>query len=124
MKRTDKILVGVLIAVALACLIMGMVGCAQTWNLTPSAKYYSALKTFDQNIETYLVQYRAASPETQAKWKKNIDPLILAANQALQTWRLSMGTTSAASKEQAWLTAQRQVMGMLISSGIIKVEGK
>ena len=100
-----------------------LVWCAQTMNLTPSAKYYSALKIWNDNLDTYLATYRAAPPETQQKWKATIDPLILAANKALDTWRLSIGTTDGATKEQGWLDAQKQAMALLIQFGVIKVEG-
>ena len=104
--------------------LMLLIGCTQTMNLTPSAQYYSALKTWNDNLDTYLAAYDMASPETQKKWKATIDPLILAANKALDTWRISIGTSDAAVKHEIWLNAQKQAMLLLTQSGIIKIEGR
>jgi hypothetical protein len=126
LRKTDKLIIGAILIVAAIVLIlmgMGMQGCTQTMNLTPSAKYYSALKTWDDNVELYNAAYRAAPPATQAKWKAKIDPLILAADKALMSWRLAYGTADYATKEAIWKDAQKQAMALLMEFGILKVEG-
>jgi hypothetical protein len=103
--------------------LLFLIGCAGTLNLTPSAKYYSALKIWNDNLDTYLAAYRVAPPATQAKWKATVDPFIMIANQALDTWRLSLGTANAASNEQVWQDAQKKAMALFVQVGVIKIGG-
>jgi len=106
----------------LLCLLLVVAACTGTMNLTPSAQYYAALSTWNDNLDTYTAAYNAASPATKAKWHKDIDPFILVANRALDTWRMSIGTADAATKYQGWQTAQREALALLVQVGIIKVQ--
>lgn len=122
LDRKQKIIIA-LAVIVLGAIIVMLTGCAQNMNLAPQAQYYSTLKTFNDNIETYLASYQSAVPEVQAKWKATIDPLILTANQALQAWRLSYGSATESQKEQIWLDEQKKFMKALVDLGILKVEG-
>ena len=121
MKRIAKVMV-------LMLALMTLVSCAQinAWvngtELTPAARYYDALVTFNRNVAQYLEVYRLSPPDTQAKWKAQIDPIVQIASQALDSWRVALNTTSAAEKEQVWLDASKQMFAMLIVTGIIRIE--
>lgn len=121
-RKTDKLFVAIVIAVIIGA------GCA-TFNamlskteLTPAARYYDALKTFNSNVETYLQVYDISTPATQVKWKADIDPLIKAADNALKSWKTQLNAPDALTKEEAWKEARRQMITMLVTSGIIKVQ--
>lgn len=90
--------------------------------LTPAARYYDALKTFNSNVEQYNAIYKLSDAATQAQWKAQIDPLIRSASTALDAWKTALNTPTAASKEEAWKAVKAQLIPLLISSGIVKVE--
>jgi hypothetical protein len=91
--------------------------------LTPAARYYDALKTFNSNVEQYNAIYKLSDATTQAKWKAEVDPLIKIASGALDSWKLSLNSTSAVEKEAVWNSAKTNLLAVLVASGIIKVEG-
>jgi hypothetical protein len=90
--------------------------------LTPAAKYYDALKTFNSNVEQYNAIYKLSTVETQAKWKVQIDPLIRLASSALDSWKAALNSPSALEKEKVWEAAKVNLLAALVTSGIIKVE--
>ena len=108
--------------------IIALAGCA-TFNalitkqeLTPPARYYDALKTFNSNVETYLQVYDLSNAETKTRWKASIDPVIKTADSALKSWKAQLNSPDALSKEEAWKEARKQMINMLITSGIIKIQ--
>ena len=90
--------------------------------LTPVAKYYDALRTFNSNVEQYNAIYKLSTSETQAKWKVQIDPLIKMASSALDSWKAALNSPSALEKEKVWEAAKVNLLAALVTSGIIKVE--
>jgi len=122
MKRVMKvsILAAVILAVAACATINALV---TQQELTPAARYYDALVTFNRNVEQYNAVYKLSDAATQAKWKANIDPVIRAASKALDSWKLALNAPDAPAKEQVWQDAAKNLLAMLVSSGIIKVEG-
>ena len=75
--------------IGLVCLTMFLfliAGCA-AWKISPEHTYLKALRHFNNTVETYEEHYQAQIPETQAKWKEQIDPLTKLASSALDTWR-------------------------------------
>jgi len=90
--------------------------------LTPAARYYDALKTFNSNLETYLQVYDLSNAETKAKWKATIDPVIKTADFALNSWKAQLNAPSMLDKEEAWKEAKKQMINALITSGIIKIQ--
>lgn len=98
-------------------------GCATTnVNLTNEARYYTALKWYNDNLETYLQSYRVASPATQAEWKAKIDPAFKAGDAVLKEWRAALGTGAAGTQEDFWNKARQQILGMLVTYNIIQVK--
>lgn len=113
---------------ALVVLGIGLSACA-TINalftkkeLTPAARYYDALVTFNNNVSRYLEVYKLSDATTQAKWKKDIDPVVKTASTALDTWKKVLNTSESASKEQVWTDISKELLILLISSGIIQVQ--
>lgn len=71
--------------VCLAIFLLAIVSCA-AWKVSPEHSYLKALKHFNNTVEIYLDNYDIQSPEIQAKWKEQIDPLITSTDQALDVW--------------------------------------
>ena len=101
-------------------LMLLLVSCTLTANLTPDQRYYSAIRIYNDNVEEYLAAYDVASLTTQTRWKAEIDPIIRFANQALTTWGDNLYGLSADSKEQAWLIAKRELITALVLYGVIE----
>ena len=103
-------------------ILLLLTACSTTLNLTSEARYYSALKTFNDVVETYLASYDKASPESQAKWSSTIDPVILNADAALSLWKTSLGSTEASTRESVYTTTFNSLISLLTSSGILEVK--
>ena len=101
--------------------MVGLSGCAFK-NYTSKQKYLAALDFFNNRVEQYAVAYDEASPETKAKWKKNVDPIIKKASTALVIWKMSIGTSEESSKEKVWNTIKNELINVLFESDIIKLE--
>lgn len=112
----------------ISVLLVALMGCAtvnaiiEQRELTPAARYYDALKTFNSNVETYLQVYDLSDAATKAKWKASIDPIIKMASAALNTWKLQLDSPNAVTAESDWKEARKQMINILITSGIIKIQ--
>ena len=65
--------------------LMFILGCA-TVPLTPTGKYYDALATFNDVVESYIWHYNVVDAEKQAILKQYIHPVIFEASAALDLW--------------------------------------
>lgn len=119
MKRKIGILAVIMVAVLCVAACATINALVTEKELTPEARYYDALVSFNDNVERYLAVYDLAKPETKAKWKAQIDPLIRAASSALDTWK---GSLEAPDQEQLFKDAFRALVTALVTSGIVKVE--
>jgi hypothetical protein len=117
MKTKSRIIV---LCLMCACLMACASLTGQT--LTPQARYYDALKTFNVNTTAYLEIYKLSDAATQAKYKAQIDPVVKAASLALDVWKASLNAPDAATKEQLWNDTSKQLIALMIASGIIKVQ--
>jgi len=90
--------------------------------LTPKQRLTIAYKDYNDNLQDYLAMYRAASVETQARWKKNIDPRFKQAKAALDAWDVALGSPGEEGKEADWINFKDQLMVALFQYGIIKLE--
>jgi len=107
---------------ALLAMVLLMAGCTINQNLTPSARYYEALKFFNDNVAEYKLALAAADPATQAKWKAEINPIIRMASDALDVWKTARGTSTAEEKETLWLDVKRRLLAALIQYNVITVK--
>ena len=109
--------------VKIVLVIIGIVflfgACSQLVNLTPEGRYYTALKWYNDNLEEYLAHYNALSETEQAKWRENYHPIFMAGDKALNAWKSALGSAEA---EQGWKDAKKQILGLLISLGIVEIE--
>ena len=90
--------------------------------LTPEQRYAEAVVTFNAIYETYLDEYDLATPEVQAKWKKDIDPKMADASLALRTWGSALRDgLSLEVKEQLFIHLKNIAWKLLFDSGVVKV---
>lgn len=112
MKLKRERLIGITV---LALLVFA--GCATTpFNLTPEAKYYTALDWYNDNLELYLTHFKAQTPEVQAEWKAKYHPIFQAGDIALTAWKgKSQG-------EEGWTAAKKQILAALLTLNIVEVK--
>ena len=70
---------------ATVLLVIGLIGCAAV-PLTHTGKYYDALATFNDLVESYIWHYNQVDVEKQAVLKKYVNPVLFEANTALDIW--------------------------------------
>jgi hypothetical protein len=116
-------------SIAVICLIAFMVvGCATLLGPrfeTAQGKYLGALRFFDDTVESYLVYFRQATPEVQEQWRKEIDPYMTQASDALDLWGLALAAgESTVEKQKAYLKIKDTFLALLLQYEIIKVTDK
>lgn len=118
------------IAVGLLFMIFLLASCSALQNtvkepMTPKQNYLTALTVWNDQVTTYNAAYKGAGPETQAKWKAQIDPAIQLANAAIRAWGSSINTVDESAKFAEWERVRDKALTLLLGAGIIKVqEGK
>ena len=95
-------------------------GCA-AWQVSPEHTYLKALKHFNNTLEIYIDHYDLQTLETQAKWHKNIDPLIQTSNTALDVWGTMINDSQAQINYQKAFSTLVQA---LLNIGIVEVKEK
>ena len=98
----------------LALVVMFIVGCA-TVPLTPTGKYYDALATFNDVVESYVWHYNVVDAEKQEILKQYIHPVLFEANTALDLWGESPGSTA---RMQAYNAVFKRLQLLLIKYGV------
>jgi hypothetical protein len=83
--------------------------------LTPVAKYYDALTTFNDLVESYDWHYEIVDAEKQAVLKKYVDPVIERANTALDWWGGSPGSTT---RMQAYNAVFKELQLLMLRYGV------
>lgn len=107
-------------------LVLALCTCAcATWNanLTGEAKYYTALKWYNDNLTQYVDFYDMASPAVQTQLRATVKPVFKSAGTALDAWKLAIGTNDAQSKQDAWLKLKSNLITALVTNGFVVVEG-
>lgn len=114
----------VLAIVSLLVLSSCIFGLTNRVALSPEQRYAEAVVAFNAIYETYLDEYDAAKPETQAEWKKRIDPLMADASNALRAWGLALRQgLSPSVKEELFLALKNAAWKALFDYGIVEVGG-
>ena len=72
--------------VTIVVLALFVAGCP-FFNKTMTGKLAITGDTYNEIQESYLDQYKLASPATQALWKEKIDPAFEVASLAMDLWR-------------------------------------
>jgi hypothetical protein len=83
--------------------------------------FYVVDTEFTAAVTSYNIKYEAASPTLQAKWNKEIDPLILQANTALDVWQASLAAGDSKDKAEIFLALKSQIFTLFQKYDIIKV---
>jgi len=96
-------------------------GCALIRSTDGRKAYAVARTTFNSLCDSYLKAYDEASPEVQAKWKKEIDPQIRRASLALDIWKLSIDTGDEAAQAAVVKKALDELQAALIKTGVVAV---
>lgn len=111
------------LSIALALVLILGLGCATFQDLSPRAQYLAALTWFNDNQEQYLTQYEMASPKVQESWKRTIHPVFDRGDTILQTWLTVLETgQSGSSQASQWQAVQRELMGILLTVGVIDLK--
>lgn len=77
--------------------------------------YMAAVKEYALTVKKYNQYYEAADPETQAKWKKDIDPTVLKVKKALDAWKLAIDNNwDPATQEQTFLSLKADLIILLV----------
>jgi hypothetical protein len=85
--------------------------------------YYTVDKQFTDAVTQYNIKFEAASPTLQARWKKEIDPVIIRANTALDLWKVAIDTEGNISEHQdEFLQLKTTLFDLLVSEGIIEIK--
>lgn len=74
--------------IAVILFLLLFAGCI-TMPATPTGKYYDALATFNDLVESYLWHYEVVDAEKQAILKEYLHPVIMEASIALDYWGLA-----------------------------------
>lgn len=117
MKRQDKINI-------IAAIVVGIIGIAITFAVLATAPgcatngYLETLTAWNDMVESYEYQYQLADAATQAKWKAEIDPKIIQANDALTVWGMAVGVANQEEKKAAYIALEREVIGLLLEYGV------
>jgi hypothetical protein len=119
MKR--KVLIGITLVLALAMVISctNLRKGLEKMQTSSKARYYVALDGFVDFTREYNIEYENASSEVQAELKADVDPLIIAADAALDVWKTSIddGTVSG-EQEDSWKAAAEAIVSALLGHGI------
>jgi len=89
---------------------------------TQKGKYAVSLSEFVQIVQSYNIQYKLQTPETQLKWKTTIDPVLIKVNMALDAWGAVIGTGVEVDKQVAYTRAFSQLKTLLITLKIIEIK--
>lgn len=112
MKRRSK-LITVIITLAF------LVGCA---GMTVLQKHAVAMGTHNRIIGDYLVLYDQQLPETQVRWKANVDPIVRQLDDAMTVWDNSFtNQDDSESKRQFYLAVKSQLFSLFFKYGV-KIE--
>ena len=100
--------------VVVVLLLLLLTGCA-TVPLTPTARYYETLVTFNDFVESYDWHYAIVDAEKQAVLKKYVDPVIEKANTALDWWGKN---TNSMQRMEAYNTVFRELQLLMLRYGV------
>lgn len=106
--------------ICLTVFLFLIVGCA-AWKVSPEHTYLKALRHFNNTVEIYEENYQLQTPEIQAKWKEQIDPLVKITNTSLNAWGIAINNSQA---EINYRGALANLIQGLFSIGIVEVKEK
>lgn len=111
--------------VLVSVIVMGLMGCQTIGNimgqeeLTPKETYYEAITFYNSNLELYLDLYDVSTPEAQAEFKKDVDPIFIRAGNVLEVWGRVLGAESERDQIIAWTNVKNLLIMELIAIGVL-----
>lgn len=122
MKRNfySRLIIALLLVFFLvSCAGRSLMGPDDTPELGQKKAFMVADKEIAQSLAKYNDYYAMASDEEKADWKKNIDPLFVAADKALDAWALAIiKDMDPLRQEQMYLDLKRELFIWLLQIGI------
>ena len=88
---------------------------------SPEKTYAQALTAYNNASEAYVAALMLQTPEVKAQWKKDINPMLDAADTALNLWWSVIGTEQEDEAEFDYLKLWRELFPILLQLGIIEV---
>ena len=110
-----------MMAVAIAMMFMAtatMTGCGIFSADNGWRGYVAATGELANLAETYQASYEMASPTAQERWREQIDPLFIQAENALKAWRTALDLATDPSTAQEMFIRLRA----LILKALIEIE--
>ena len=109
MKRKSKLII---VMVALIFLI----SCA---GMTALQKHTMTMGTHNRIVGDYLALYDRQMPETKAKWKADIDPIVQQLDDAMTVWDNSFTNQGDPEvKRQLYMAVKRQLFKLFFKYGV------
>lgn len=109
MRQKNK-LIAVIIALAF------VVSCA---GMTALQKHTVAMGTHNRIVGDYLLLYDRQTPEIQAKWKADIDPIVRQFDDAMTVWDNSFtNQDDPEAKRQLYLAIKSQLFSLFFKYGV------
>ena len=111
----------------ISVLVIGLlllVACApQLSELPPSPEktYAQALTAYNDAVYAYITALALQTPEVKAQWKQDINPMLDAADVALDAWWAVVGTDQEDDAQFNYLKIWRELFPLLFQLGIIEV---
>ena len=99
--------VGIFICLLLLWGYLLVHGCATPPGIS---KYDQALVKWNDAMDAYRYQFDRQTPEVQAKWTEEINPVLLEASNALNLWGAAQNDYA---KEQSFVALERQAFELL-----------
>jgi len=117
MRRKSLLLVIIFVAITLSsCYTMST-------GLTEEQAYLAASREFTLSLSKYNDWYDMQSPEVQAKWKEELDPLFLTGNAVLNSWKMKIKAGEVGTmEEQELLRIKSEILHKMYEAGIFGKE--
>ena len=89
---------------------------------SPAKTYAQSLTIFNDASEAYVMALILQTPEVREQWKRDINPMLDAADHALNCWWAVVGTDHEDEAQFNYLKIWRELFPLLFSLGIIEVK--
>jgi len=111
-----------LVLTMVACLLL-VWGCASLGIQTEEDAYIQAVTEYNSLGRLFLDQYKVQSPAVQAKWAKEIVPMILKVSAGLDAWGIARDMGTAIGNKQALaLNLILELKNVLLATGAIQIK--
>jgi hypothetical protein len=85
------------------------------------AKYFVALRAYNDLVQDYITFYEFSTPEMKKKLAEKVKPIALAGYDALDAWKSSIGAEDIVAKREAYIRAKDRLIVLLFQFGIVEI---